>query len=73
MDAETLQAELDESGEVMVMVEEFDSPLELHIHDTTIEDGEITLQLADGTLTVGIDHVTGYWTHLHSLDDYDLH
>lgn len=72
MNAETLQAKLEEAGELMVNVEEFEEPLELHLHDTEITEDVIHLDLDDGELTFGIDHVTGYWIHLHSLSDYDL-
>lgn len=72
MNAETLRSELESAGELMVTVEEFDSQLELHLHDTTIDDGMVTLELSDGELTFGIDRVTGYWRHYHSLADYGL-
>lgn len=72
MDAETLQTALEEAGELMVMVEEFDEPFELHLHDTDIGEETVTVDLADGTLTFGIEHVTGYWSHYHSLSDYGL-
>lgn len=57
----------------MVTVEEFDEPFELHLHDTEIGDETVTLELSDGELVFNIDAVTGYWTHTHSLGDYDLH
>ena len=72
MDADTLRSELDKTGELMVNVEEFGTPLELHLHDTTIEAESVTLELADGELTFALDSVTGYWKHYHSLSDYEL-
>lgn len=72
MDPEKLRSEIEEAGEVMVAVEEFETPLELHRHDTEIGDEVVTLELADGTLTFGVDSVTGFWRHYHSLGDYDL-
>ena len=72
MDAQTLQNALEESGELMVNAEEYDTPLELHLHDTDIGDESITLELADGTLHVALDAVNGYWHHYHSLADYGL-
>ena len=72
MDSDTLQAELEEAGELMVVVEEFEEPFELHLHDTEFGEDTISLELADGELTFAIDAVTGYWKHYHSLDDYDL-
>ena len=72
MDSETLQAELEDAGEILVVVEEFDEPFELHLHDTAIDEETISLTLADGELTFAIDAVTGYWKHYHSLDDYKL-
>ena len=72
MDQETLQSELEEAGELMVVVEEFDEPFELHLHDADIGEETISLKLADGELTFAIDAVVGYWSHYHSLDDYGL-
>lgn len=72
MDANTLQSTLDDAGELMIAVEEFEVPLELHLHDTDIDEETITLDLSDGSLTVGIDNVTGYWVHKHSLEHYGL-
>ena len=72
MDSETLQTTLEETGELMVNVEEFDVPIELHLHDTDIGDETVTIELADGTLTFALDAVTGYWKHYHSLADYGL-
>ena len=72
MDADTLRSELDKTGDLMVNVEEFGTPLELHLHDTTIEAESVTLELADGELTFALDSVTGYWKHYHSLSDYEL-
>lgn len=72
MNASTLQNALETNGEIMVTVEEFDTPLELHLHDTEIEDDVVVLELADGELTFAIDAVTGYWHHYHSSDDYGL-
>ncbi|QSG01949.1 hypothetical protein [Natranaeroarchaeum sulfidigenes] len=72
MDQETLQSELEATGELMVNVEEFDVPLELHLHDTEIGTEQVTLDLSDGTLTFALDSITGYWKHYHSLADYGL-
>lgn len=72
MDSDTLQSELSEHGELMVNAEEFEVPLELHLHDTEIRDDHIVLELADGTLTFAIDAISGYWMHYHTLEDYDL-
>ena len=72
MNPDDLQSALEETGELMVNVEEFEVPLELHLHDTDIGDETITLELADGELVFAIDSITGYWKHYHSLEDYDL-
>ncbi|MFP4591070.1 MAG: hypothetical protein ACLFM8_06385 [Halobacteriales archaeon] len=72
MDADALQTMLEQNGELMVMVAEFDEPLELHLHDTTIEEDQIRLELTDGILSVDIDDVTGAWQHTHSLEDLGL-
>ncbi len=72
MDADLLRSQLEEAGEIMVTVGEFDEPLELHLHDTEIGDDTVTLQLSDGVLTFDVDEVTGTWKHYHSTDDYGL-
>lgn len=72
MDADDLRTMLDENGELMVMVAEFDEPLELHLHDTEIGEDSLRLQLTDGVLEVDLDDVTGAWQHTHSLADLGL-
>ncbi|WP_290814535.1 hypothetical protein [Halovivax sp.] len=72
MHPETLRAKLDEYGELMVTVTEFDQPLELHRHDAEIGDELVTLELADGTLEFAVDEVVAAWKHYHSLADYGL-
>ncbi len=72
MDQDTLQSKLETAGEVMVLVEEFDEPLELHLHDTEIDDGLVTLQLSDGELHFAVEDITGAWKHYHSTAEYGL-
>ena len=72
MDSDDLQSALEKTGELMVNVEEFEVPLELHLHDTDIGEETVTLELADGELEFATDAVTGYWKHYHSLADYGL-
>ena len=72
MDATELQAMLEEYGELMVAVSEFDQPLELHLHDTEIGDEFVRLELTDGILKFDVDEVTGAWQHTHSLADLGL-
>lgn len=72
MDAEDLRSELERNGELMVTVTEFDQPLELHLHDTEIDEDTVTLQLTDGVLTFDVDEVVGSWQHTHSLADLGL-
>ena len=72
MDATELQAMLEEYGELMVAVSEFDQPLELHLHDTEIGDEFVRLELTDGVLKFDVDEVTGAWQHTHSLADLGL-
>ena len=67
-----LQSELEEKGELMLAVSEFDEPLEMHLHDSEIEDGVIEIQLTDGVLTFDIDEVVAVWHHTHSLADFGL-
>ena len=67
-----LQSELDEKGELMLAVSEFDEPLEMHLHDSEIEDRIIQIQLTDGVLTFDIEEVVAVWHHTHSLADFGL-
>jgi len=67
-----LRSELEAKGELMLAVSEFDDPLEMHLHDTEIEDGVITIQLTDGVLTFDVDEVVAVWHHTHSLADFGL-
>ena len=66
------QSELEEKGELMLAVAEFDEPLEMHLHDTDIEDGIIRIHLTDGVLTFDVDEVVAVWHHTHSLADFGL-
>ena len=72
MDADDLSSMLEENGELMVKVAEFDQPLELHLHDTDIGDTQVRLNLTDGVLKFDVDEVTGAWQHTHSLADLGL-
>ncbi len=72
MDPSDLQSMLEENGELMVNVAEFDVPLELHLHDTDIGEETVRLNLTDGVLTFDVDEVTGAWQHTHSLADFGL-
>ncbi|UWG47456.1 Uncharacterized protein HSRCO_1169 [Halanaeroarchaeum sp. HSR-CO] len=72
MDASDLEAMLAEYGELMVTVSEFDQPLELHLHDTEIDEEFVRLELTDGVLKFDVDEVTGAWQHTHSLADLGL-
>jgi len=67
-----LQSELEEKGELMLAVSEFDEPLEMHLHDSEIEDGVIKIRLTDGVLTFDVDEVVAVWHHTHSLADFGL-
>ena len=67
-----LQSELEEKCELMLAVSEFDEPLEMHLHDSEIEDGVIKIQLTDGVLTFDVDEVVAVWHHTHSLADFGL-
>jgi hypothetical protein len=72
VETEQLRTELEEKGELMLAVSEFDEPLEMHLHDTEIEAGVITIQLTDGVLTFDVDEVVAVWHHTHSLADFGL-
>jgi len=72
MNANELQTMLEENGELMIAVAEFDEPIELHLHDTTIDDDTVRLELTDGILTFDIENIAGAWQHTHSLADLGL-
>jgi hypothetical protein len=72
MHSKDLQEMLEQNGELMVAVSEFDQPLELHLHDTEINEETVRLQLTDGVLTFDVEEVTGAWQHTHSLADFGL-
>jgi len=72
MDANDLESMLEENGELMVMVAEFDEPLELHLHDTQIGEETVRLELTDGIINFNIEDVSGAWQHTHSLADLGL-
>jgi hypothetical protein len=72
MDADDLRGMLEENGELMVKVTEFDAPLELHLHDTEIGDEQVRLNLTDGVLKFDVAEVSGAWQHTHSLADLGL-
>lgn len=72
MDAEDLRSMLEENGELMLKVAEFDEPIELHLHDAEIGDETVRLELTDGIINFDIDDVTGAWQHTHSLEDLGL-
>ena len=72
MNPETLRGKLEQNGELMVKVTEFDAPLELHLHDTEIGDEVVTLELSDGSLEFAVDEVVAAWKHYHSLADLGL-
>ncbi|TKX73057.1 MULTISPECIES: hypothetical protein [Halorubrum] len=67
-----LQSELEEKGELMLEVSEFDEPLEMHLHDSEIEDGVVKIQLTDSVLTFDVNEVVAVWHHTHSLADFGL-
>jgi hypothetical protein len=56
----------------MVKVAEFDEPIELHLHDTGIDDETVRLQLTDGVLDFDVDEVVAAWQHTHSLADLGM-
>ena len=72
VETDELQSKLEEKGELMLAVSEFDEPLEMHLHDTEITDGTVRIQLTDGVLTFDTDEVVAVWHHTHSLADFGL-
>ena len=43
VDTAELQSELEQKGELMIAVSEFDEPIKMHLHDTEIADGVIKI------------------------------
>jgi hypothetical protein len=72
VETDDLRSQLESKGELMLAVSEFDEPLEMHLHDTEIEDGTVRIQLTDGVLTFGTDEIVAVWHHTHSLADFGL-
>lgn len=72
MNGDQLRDKLDRNGELMVKVAEFDEPIELHLHDTEIDDETVRLQLTDGVLDFDVDEVVAAWQHTHSLADLGM-
>jgi hypothetical protein len=72
VETDDLRSQLEAKGELMLAVSEFDEPLEMHLHDTEIEDGTVRIQLTDGVLTFDTDEVVAVWHHTHSLADFGL-
>lgn len=72
MQVDQLKSMLQESGEVMVAVEEIEEPLELHLHDTSFDGETVHVELADGQLQFAADRVAAAWKHYHSIEDYGL-
>ncbi|QSG09906.1 Uncharacterized protein HSR122_2530 [Halapricum desulfuricans] len=72
IEADDLREKLEQNGELMIAVSEFEEPLELHLHDTEIEDETVRIQLTDGVLTFETDAIVGTWHHTHSLEDLGL-
>ena len=72
VEADELQAELESKGELMLAVSEFDEPLEMHLHDTEIDEEAVRIELTDGVLTFDVGEVVSMWHHTHSLADFGL-
>lgn len=67
-----LRSELEAKGEIMIAVSESEEPLEVHLHDTEVADGEVHIQLTDGVLTFDTEEVVAAWHHTHSLADFGV-
>jgi len=72
MNGKELKEKIENSGELIVKVEEIDAPLELHVHDTTVFKDAVILELSDGEIQFEIDRIAATWKHYHSLSDYGL-
>ena len=72
VETDDLQAKLEQKGELMLAVSEFEESLESHLHDTEMEDGTVRIRLTDGVPTFDTDEVVAVWHHTHSLADFGL-
>ena len=72
VESDDLRSKLEEKGELMLAVSEFEEPLEMHLHDTEIEEGIVRIRLTDGVLTFDTDEIVAVWHHTHSLADFGL-
>lgn len=72
VETDDLQAKLEQEGELMLAVSEFEESLESHLHDTEMEDGTVRIRLTDGVPTFDTDEVVAVWHHTHSLADFGL-
>ena len=72
VESDDLRSKLEEKGELMLAVSEFEEPLEMHLHDTEIEEGIVRIRLTDGVLTFDTDEIVAVWHHTHSRADFGL-
>lgn len=72
IDGDELNDKLEQNGELMIAVSDFDEPIELHLHDTEITEDTVHLQLTDGELNFDVEEVVAAWQHTHSLADLGL-
>ena len=55
IDGEELSERLEQNGELMIAVSDFDEPIELHLHDTDVNEETVRLELTDGSLTFDVE------------------
>ncbi|MCX2818726.1 hypothetical protein EGH25_05090 [Haladaptatus sp. F3-133] len=72
IDGDELNERLEKNGELMIAVSDFDKPIELHLHDTEVNEETVHLELTDGDLTFDVEEIVAAWHHTHSLKDLGL-
>lgn len=72
INGEELSERLEQNGELMIAVSDFDEPIELHLHDTDVNEDTVRLELTDGSLTFDVEEIVAAWHHTHSLEDLGL-
>jgi hypothetical protein len=66
-DGEELSERLEQNGELMIAVSDFDGPIELRLHDTEVKEETVHLELTDGSLTFDVEETVT--ARHHSIED----
>ena len=70
--AKQLETYIQQWGEVMVPVEEIPEPVELHAHDTELQETGVFHTLSDGEIFIEYERMGTPFKHYASLEDYGL-